>query len=479
MSYSLNKMLMALDIPVNGDGEEGHLREFSAQDFVLRVQDFLTEEKVRRLWSEWNADAPGKIKDPNFFAAFQKMLKEGASLGFKLSRFQAISKDLPIPTANNKNWIPFFEQAADDCKLRVHLSKVDYDNWQGISKRTGQGSLEEYLDLMVDALFYELGIVFPQVDFLFDASLPGKYFRIEWNDFVLPPEKGITDDKILVNDTVDRLTLLNIKGEEAVNPANGSECAIVSAEYKALVENAGLTTWDSAGYCILVLGSTIRRNASAFVNRHLVTLLLYQLMPFYPDTVSLIRKKFDTDLLVQILRGLLEEEISVRNLSFILEKILSVQSAFKIDFSKYIVFTAAEGMMPSLYDTIDNLTVLDHVEMVRIASRRYISHKYTHGSNTLVVYLMDPLIEKQLVSKMDLDEAEKSSLLSAVRMEVGNLPPTSQVPVILTTVEARKKLQKLVRPEFPHLAVVSYQELSPEMNIQPIARISPLPEKTR
>jgi type III secretion protein V len=62
--------------------------------------------------------------------------------------------------------------------------------------------------------------------------------------------------------------------------------------------------------------------------------------------------------------------------------------------------------------------------------------------------------------------------LTVVRDEVGNLPPTAQNPVILTTQEVRLRLRKEVAHEFPHLNVLSYQELSPDMNIQPIARIS-------
>ena len=33
-------------------------------------------------------------------------------------------------------------------------------------------------------------------------------------------------------------------------------------------------------------------------------------------------------------------------------------------------------------------------------------------------------------------------------------------------------MRKLIEKDFPRLAVLSYQELSPDMNIQPIARIS-------
>jgi type III secretion protein V len=75
-------------------------------------------------------------------------------------------------------------------------------------------------------------------------------------------------------------------------------------------------------------------------------------------------------------------------------------------------------------------------------------------------------------SYLALEPEVTQEILSSVRAEVGNLPPTAQNPVILTTMEIRRYFRKLVELEFPHLAVLSYQELSPDMNIQPIARIT-------
>ena len=106
---------------------------------------------------------------------------------------------------------------------------------------------------MADELFKELGLAFPLIDFIVDESLVSPYFRVEWNDFKLPAQKGLPEDKILVDDTVDRLTLLNIKGEEAQNPANGSKNAIVPSEYKEIIEQAGLISWDPDDYLILSL----------------------------------------------------------------------------------------------------------------------------------------------------------------------------------------------------------------------------------
>jgi hypothetical protein len=44
---------------------------------------------------------------------------------------------------------------------------------------------------------------------------------------------------------------------------------------------------------------------------------------------------------------------------------------------------------------------------------------------------------------------------------------------VLTTSDIRSRLRQELHVEFPAVAVVSYQELSPDMNIQPIARLSP------
>ena len=48
----------------------------------------------------------------------------------------------------------------------------------------------------------------------------------------------------------------------------------------------------------------------------------------------------------------------------------------------------------------------------------------------------------------------------------------AQQPVIVTDMELRRFVRKMVELEFSNLAVLSYQELTPELNIQPIGRIS-------
>jgi len=159
--------------------------------------------------------------------------------------------------------------------------------------------------------------------------------------------------------------------------------------------------------------------------------------------------------LTDILRRLVEEEISVRDLRSVLQALAE-------------------------WGPVESDTVMLS-EYVRSALKRYVSHKYSRGQSTLIVYLLDPQIEETIRSSIQhtssgsylaLEPEITQEILTAVRNEVGSLPPSAQQPVIFTTMEIRRYVRKLVELEFAHLAVVSYQELSPEMNIQPIARIT-------
>ena len=320
----------------------------------------------------------------------------------------------------------------------------------------GNKFLGEMVPMMRDGLFYERGVKFPGIRVRGnETDLPDGTYIIMINE--VPIISGnLSLANVLVNDTVDRLTLLNITGEEAINPANGSECAWIPEEYAGIAEQAGLTTWDAAGYMVLHLSSILRKNASEFLGIQEVQNMLEQLEQAFPALVKeVVPKAVSPFQLTDIMRRLVEEEISIRDLGSVL------------------LALAEWGQVES--DTV-MLT-----EYVRNALKRYISHKYTRGGNTLVVYLLDPQIEEtvrgsiqhtQSGSYLALEPEITQEILTSVRNEVGNLPPPAQNPVILTTMEIRRYFRKLVELEFPHLAVLSYQELSPDMNIQPIARIS-------
>ena len=315
--------------------------------------------------------------------------------------------------------------------------------------------LAELIPMMRDGLFYELGIRYPGIRVRGnDGSGGAGSYAILVNE--IPVANNTVDPRnCLVNDTPDRLKLLGIEATSAMNPANGVPCAWIPNSKQELAEQAGLTTWDAASYMVLHLSAALRKNGSDFVGIQEVQNMLDQLEQAFPALVKeVVPKAVNLFQLTDILKRLVEEEISIRDLRTILQAL------------------AEWGP----HET-DAVMLTEHV---RSALKRYISHKYTGGQHTLVVYLLEPQLEETISAGIQrspsgnylaLEPEVTQDILGAVRKEIANLPASAQQPVILTTQEIRRYLRKLVEIEFPHLAILSYQELSPDMNIQPVARI--------
>jgi type III secretion protein V len=341
--------------------------------------------------------------------------------------------------------------------------------------------IENLFSLMREGLFYELGIILPEVNLDFtDKALPSSAFRFSLNGRQSRVFEGLVADEFLVNDTPDRLRLLDINGSPALNPANGNQCAIIkegAAEGLELkkCKAAGLSTWGQAGFLVLTLAAEIRRIAASFQTISATAYMIDSLEASFPDLVRATLKRFSAEQLCLVLKDLLDEEISIRNMRSILEGLLSINGTTDVNISRYVVLTApTDNLCPvSGSRTLADLTTGDYSDFIRSWLKRYISNKYTRGSNTLVVYLLDPVIERRIgAAGAVLTVEEKTNLKAAVEREVGSLPPTSQYPVLLTSADVRRALRKLIEPDFPNLAVLSYQELSPDLSIQPIGRIT-------
>ncbi len=358
-----------------------------------------------------------------------------------------------------------------------------------ITERTNadEQPIEEMFSMMQDGLFYELGIVLPEARLRIDNTLNTNEFRFKLNGREYGPVVGLELDEFLVNDSADRLRLLNIEGRPATNPANGNECTIVrertdgralsgANSMSELCRMAGLTTWGPAGFLVLALSAEIRKTATTFQTRSATQLILNSLQTAFPDLIDTALKRFSVEQLCLVLRELLDEGISIRDLRSILESMLSINGTTDVDFSRFIVFAPrTQNLCPAGFNRgLDDLGPADYSDFVRTALKRYVSHKFTRGNATLIVYLIDPEIERRIgnIGAQPLTDDEKTRLMAAISEEVGGLPPTAQTPVLLTSMDIRRTLRKLIETSFPNLAVLSFQELSPDLNIQPIARIS-------
>lgn len=369
----------------------------------------------------------------------------------------------------------FFERLIEDVRTpRVEV--YCHDRFAAELDAAIEGGLQEKSGMMQDGLFHELGIAFPAIAWTTQPQLAEDEFVIRINDVALPTTRGLPPGRCLVNDTPDRLSLLNIDAAPATNPANGAAAATVADADAAVCEQAGLTTWDPAGFMILHISAQLRRHAGSFLTVATVEYALGKLSEFVPALVAAARARHDACEITWILRDLLDGDLSIRDLPGILDRLAIVNGTVTADLSDRIVLPAEGNHLlftaggPARAHEFPVELYADHVRQA--ALRRYISHRYTRQRSTLVVHLLDRGLERRLQQARDqpLTDDEHAALLHGVLEATGELPPVGPA-VVLTAAESRRELQRLIRTEFPHVTAISYTELSSDLNVQPIGRI--------
>ncbi len=158
-------------------------------------------------------------------------------------------------------------------------------------------------------------------------------------------------------------------------------------------------------------------------------------------------------LLTDVLRRLVEEGISLRNLRDILGALAEWAPLER-----------------------DPVTLTEHV---RAALRRAITYRHAGDAGVLAAYLLDPIIEdtvRDAVQKtaagsyLALEPQLSRDIIAAVGRAIG--PAGAAGAVLLTGAEIRRYVRRLIETDHPDVPVLSFQELAPEAQIRPIGRIS-------
>jgi type III secretion protein V len=220
------------------------------------------------------------------------------------------------------------------------------------------------------------------------------------------------------------------------------------------LQRAGLSAMDVNQILASHLASVLRKYAPEFIGVQETRFLLSAMEQRFPDLVKEAMRVMPTQKIGEILQRLVSEDISIRNLRAILESLVEWGQKEK-----------------------DSVLL---TEYVRGSLKRHISHKYSAGRNMLPAYLLAPRVEETIRaairqtsagSYLALDPAVGKKLVENIKKAVGKLPSTGHLPVLLASMDIRRYLRKLIEQDLYDLQVVSYQELVPEINIQPLARI--------
>ena len=340
---------------------------------------------------------------------------------------------------------------------------------------------DEFISLMQDGLYYELGIQIPILKLQQKNSLSNFEFQLQMNDLLLPVDILISATQAMVTKLPDVNQFKNLQPVATVNPANNNEAFLISyapeetTELKSCFDQNGITFWDFRGYLILKAALAAREFSASLINASLLRLMLRKTESQFPDLLIAVREKINEATLLQIIQSLLQEGIPVSDFTGILESCITIIASTDIDDNQKILFTPEQNYLASLSKgkTIALLEVNDYVNTIRMFLRNAISYKFMRGTNTLTVFLLDntnieAVIFEATKTESEIPSALRANLLNAVYEKTKD----NVAPIILTTANLRKQVQHLIGPEFPQITLLAYTDLAPETSITPIARIS-------
>ncbi len=361
------------------------------------------------------------------------------------------AQNVPALAPAGRKALPKKSEESEEFSLTVPLL-VEVDD--KVQKDIKPEVLNEELIRVRKALYFDLGVPFPGIHLRFNTSLvDGRYIILLQE---IPVSEGkLAPGKLLVKENEENLKIMGIEFSKDGQFLPNIPTIWVDESYRDKLISAGISCMSAPQIITYHLSFILKRHAEEFIGLQETKYLLEKMEERFPELVREIQRILPIQKISEVFQRLVQEEISIRNLRTILEALIEWGQKEK--------------------------DVILLTEYVRVSLKRYISYKYSGGQNILVVYLLDQDVENTVRkairqtsggSYLALDPVTMKKIIDHVKKEVGDLSSNIQRPVLLTSMDIRRYVKKFIEQELPDLPVLSYQELTPEITIQPLGRIT-------
>lgn len=241
----------------------------------------------------------------------------------------------------------------------------------------------------------------------------------------------------------------DLPGIPTTEPAFGLPALWIDTGHKERAETLGYTVVDPASVVATHLTEAVKTHAPEILTRQDVRDLLDNLKELHPALVDdLMPNLLSLSDVQEVLKNLLRERVSIRDLVTILETV--------------------SGLAPSFKDP-DLLS-----EMARRALARTIINQYRAADGTLRVITLGPAVEKAMSQalgdpsqgfSLHLEPRLAQHLLEATAARMEDLAGEGYPPVVLCSAAVRLAFKRLTERALPNLAVLSYNEIAPGVDV--------------
>lgn len=313
------------------------------------------------------------------------------------------------------------------------------DNHQG-------GDLLNRISLIRKQLASELGLVVPPIRIRDNVQLQPNEYQIKIKGIKVANFELMVDHLLAINPgyVEDKL-----EGFEVKDPAFGLQSTWIIPNLKEVAISKGYTVVEPASVIATHLTEIIRNTAAEILTRQDVQHLIDALKEDYPALVeTVIPEVVSLSTLQKVLVALLKEKVPIRDLATILETV-----------SDYIGATQDTDVL---------------AEYVRMSLKRQITELYRDAEGQIRVFTIDPTIEQQLSDSVQntkqglmlvMEPAMTEALIEKIGKQIELMQAGGHLPVCICSPNIRLALRRLVEAAYPQLAIISYNEILPDVEL--------------
>jgi len=298
----------------------------------------------------------------------------------------------------------------------------------------------------------EMGFIVPPIRIRDNMQLKANEYQIKIRGHKIASSQLFTGQFLAIN---PGFVTEPIEGPETIEPAFGLQAKWVTEANRARAEKRGYTVVEPAAVLATHLTEIIKSHASEFLTRQETANLIDNIKPNHGALINeVIPSQINLGILQKILQNLLVERVPILDLPLILETISDYSSTTKDP---------------------DILT-----EYCRHSLSRTITGQYLNSVGGMTVMTLDTAIEQTIAQAiqttkhgliLNLQPEVAGRIHNALKQAVEEMQVRGYVPVLLVAPTIRLVLKRFSRQVDPNLAVISYNEILPEIEIDSIKTV--------
>jgi flagellar biosynthesis protein FlhA len=366
-----------------------------------------------------------------------------SGLGFWLMRRQRIQPDTELPGLTEDVAAPVDVTWDDIPPVDVLALEVGYRLISLVDRNQGGEALTKITEAR-RRFASDMGLVVPLIRVRDNLDLKPNTYRITLKG-VDVAHGEMPSGQVLAIDMGD--VLGRIDGAPGVDPLTGLSGVWIETGREEEAELRGFVVFTAAELIARQVEMVFRQHAPELLGRVEVQQLLNTLTRSHPGLVEDVTPRHLPLTSVQaVLQQLIAENVSIRD--------------------SRTLFETLAARAPT------NQVIEDLVETVRAALGRSIVDRLFEGSNELHVIGLAAATETRLMNEMGdegealLSPATLDALNDAAERAVSEQENAGYPPVLLTSPSLRAILSRLLRRNFPQLAVVAYAEVPADKIVQ-------------